>query len=239
MNNLEIYSNSEVKWGENQDKRLDISEEYMIKNYVKDGYKIIEAGCGSGRISRRIKEMFDVEIDAFDYVEEFITNAKQNALNINFGVADATNLSVYKNDTYDVGIYMQNVLCFIESSEIRRALEEANRVIKENGIFLISVLDYDYRWINKLLTPTLYVLRKIRGEKKKGQEIPWLKLGGKPNYSLFKKNMATVYWFKKTEIESLLREVGFKIIEDNTSIIHSDGSRRYYVCKKDSKYKKS
>jgi ubiquinone/menaquinone biosynthesis C-methylase UbiE len=234
MTNKEIYTKYEVQWGQRENAELLPREKYLIEKYIKDKNKVIEAGCGSGRISNRISEMFDVEIDAFDYVEQFITNAKKVRQNkVAYFVADATDLNMINDNTYDCTVYLQQVICFIPKDRIQNALSEAYRILKPGGCMVMSVLNFDGRYINKPLSNILGILRYFRKQKLTYQELPWLRTEGKPNYSLLNKNQATVYWFKKDEIKNQLKQTGFKIDEE---IVNDDSGKvssiMYIVCHK-------
>lgn len=85
------------------------------------------------------------EIGAFDYVEQFIANAKQVESNINSFVADATDLSKIEDDKL---VYLQQVICFIPATGIDDAFKEAYRICKNEGVVIFSFLDYDGRKIN-------------------------------------------------------------------------------------------
>lgn len=163
-------------------------------------------------------------------MEKFIASAKRNPESINFFVADATKLTDITDNAYDTAIYLQRVICFIPKENIKEALKESCRILRPDGELIISVLNYDGRKLNRVLSTILTILRKIRKQDLSKQELPWLKLQGKPNWSLFGKNQATVYWFKRREIESLLNDVGYDIIES----IEQDDKKTilYFVCKK-------
>lgn len=215
-NNKDMYMYGQNKWGKNANDNLLVYEKYILEKYIcETNKKIIEAGCGGGRISFSLQRAGYKHIDAFDFCEDFIKNAKMENLKagnpIHFFLADATNLSMIEDATYDYSIYLQQIICFVPRNRIKRALEESYRITKPGGIVIFSFLNYDGRRINKLLSPILFILRKVRREDKNKQELPWLKVDGKINYLCLCKNQATNYWFKFEQVITLLTKVGYEI----------------------------
>lgn len=231
MNNHEIFEKSETKWGSTLDGILNRDEEYMIGKNIKKGGTILEAGCGGGRISFCMESKELGPISAFDFVESFIDEAKKNTTSkVNFFVADASDLNNIKDNSFEYEVYLQKIFSLIPKDRFRDALRESNRTIKNGGTMICSFLNYGGRKYNGILSAVLLFLRKLRKENKTKQELPWLKLKGKPNLKLLKKDQATVYWFNKDEIVSELKNAGYEILEvyapnDRPSIL-------YVACKK-------
>jgi ubiquinone/menaquinone biosynthesis C-methylase UbiE len=101
---------------------------------------------------------------------------------VEFKVADATNLALYADNSFDYLIYLQQVLCFIEDEQMfYNALKETYRIAKNGGTVIFSFLDYNSRKINIPLRIILTVLRKLRGEKISKRYLPWLKINGSFN----------------------------------------------------------
>lgn len=221
--NKTVYTEIETKWGKviESDAKLFPHEMYLCKKYLdKDVKTIIEAGTGSGRIAFCVEKMGDYNIHAFDYVDKFIENANISKENMNseveFSVADATNLCNYKDEYYDFGIYLQQVLSFVPREQINQAVSEMAKKMKKGGHVICTVLNYSGRRYNKILSLLLQILRFFRGEKKTYKELPWLKNRGKINKRIFRKGEATVYWFDKKEVVELFRKNGFEVLECRT-----------------------
>lgn len=234
--NKQIYGESETKWGCNHNQSLNIFEQRLADRYVaplaRDA-RLLEAGCGAGRISERLSEMGFARIDAFDFVERFIESASSRGSSVHYFVADASALPTLESNTYDCVIYLQRVICFVSAEKIDAALQESARVCKDGGVALFSFLNYDGRRVNHPLSVILAVLRKMRGENLSSQQLPWLKLGGKPNWYLLQKGQATVYWFTYDEIRSRLEKAGYEIMDSFTSAEGSgQGSIIYVACRK-------
>lgn len=230
ISNYEIFNNIERQWGENREDDLNKSERSVINKYVRKTDKILEAGCGGGRISINLQLGGFENIDAFDFVEDFIEKAKRSSKKVKFFIADASDLQHIPDETYDVCLYLQRILCFLPHERMEDALYESYRILSYGGIMICSVLVYETRWINNILGSILTIIRKLRGDKLSKQELPWLKLNNKINISLFKKNQATVYWFKREEIKNYLEIIGYEIVDK--FVAYESPTIEFYICKK-------
>jgi ubiquinone/menaquinone biosynthesis C-methylase UbiE len=237
LDNHTVYSNQELdNWTTR--KGLLKEEFYLIDKYIGNSGKVIEAGTGGGRISL---ELYDknpnLDIVAFDFVEDMIKSAKQKSSNIDFIVKDASDLSYFSDNSFDYAIYLQQIVSLIPKKLISSVLEESYRILKKDGIIIFSFLYFQGRTINSIFSMMINVARLLRGEKWRKQSLPWLKLAKKPNFKLFNKNQATIYWFERNEIEEKLRNIGFEILEIKTSKEITNREKGadgmlYIVCKK-------
>lgn len=240
--NAKLYENELFKEWSNKNHLLH-AEDYLISKYLTDKDKnILEAGTGGGRLSFFIEKKGFKNITAFDIVPSMVEHAKSTSkkmgANIAFNVADAANLTEYKNDDYDYLIYLQQVLNFIpEEEQFLSSLKESYRIAKKGSIVLFSFLDYDSRVYNKPLNLVMTILRKIRNEDRMDQRLPWIKINNKFNRKIFNKNQAVTFWVKKNKIISDLKSVGYNILEvKNASQINNNTEKRkgmlYVVCEK-------
>ncbi len=226
MNNYSVYANEELK---NWTERSGLLEQeiYLIKKYIRDQGALIEAGTGGGRISLEIdKEFENLNVVAFDFVKEMIQSAKKKSNKIDFRVLDASDLSVFEDESFDFSIYLQQIVSLVPEMQVSNVLDESYRILKKDGIILFSFLYYQGRMINPLLSFIFNTVKVFKGQKWKTQRLPWLKLGKKINLKLFNKGQATTYWFEEDEIRILLEYTGFRIIE-----IKKD-NMLYIVCRK-------
>ena len=237
MDNHGVYANEELESWIDRSGLIE-QEKYLISKYLQNRGKLIEAGTGGGRIALEIDKEYDsLEIMAFDFVGEMIENAKIKSDKINFEVADASDLSFLKDESFDFAIYLQQIVSLVPYPLITLVLSEAFRILKKDGLIIFSFLYFEGRAINPFLSFIINTIRVFRGERYQQGSLPWLKLSGKPNYKLFRRNQAMTYWFKKEEIIKILENTGFKIIEVTTSrqiqkrLSGADGML-YIVCKK-------
>ncbi|MEK7400336.1 MAG: class I SAM-dependent methyltransferase [Candidatus Poribacteria bacterium] len=211
-----IYSTIEFDNWANR-KNLITQEKYLIETYFNKDGKTLEAGTGGGRILLEMKNMGFTSLYGFDFVPEFIEEAKRKdtTRSISFEVQDATSLS-YEESFFDQVIYLQQLICFIEDDKARfKAVREAYRVLKPGGIALFSFLYFEVRRRDlKYLLYLFYIgiLRKLAGSNHTIQYLPWLKLGGKFNFGSLVDRSPYVYWYKIQEAYQLLKSVGFNIV---------------------------
>lgn len=135
----------------NEDKRLTTKHgtvEYLtamkyIHDYLKENDKIIEIGAGTGRYSISLSnEGYDVT--AIELVKHNLRVIEKKDSSINCILGNAINLSMIKDNSYDMVILFGPMYHLISYEEKLKALNEAKRIVKENGIILISYCMNEY-----------------------------------------------------------------------------------------------
>ncbi len=104
------------------------SERILIERFFPDkSARLLEAGCGAGRVTVALWEAGYHELMAFDFAEELLAQAHSLALereaDITFFHADATKLekcSILEDDKFDGALFMFNGLMQIPSRRNRR-----------------------------------------------------------------------------------------------------------------------
>lgn len=184
-----------------------------VINFLKDKEgKVLDLGCGSGR---NFIKNDNIEYYGIDFSSEMIKlaqkAAKAQAIQAKLKQGDATNIS-FEDNFFDAALFISTLHCIEDEGARKRALEELFRVLKEGSEAMISV------W-NKGAGGRLSSLDAKEGF------INWSKDGRKyPRY---------YYAYDKPELEQLLQEIGFTII--NSSIYgdekHSKKNLVFYVKK--------
>lgn len=249
--NKEVYSTVAFEeWA--YKKRLLPHEKYLLENYLDKRAKTLEAGTAGGRILLEMKKIGFTSLYGYDYVPEFIEQARQkdSSGSIYFEVEDATRLN-YKDNDFDQIIYLQQIISSIDDAEARlKALKEAYRILKNEGTALFSFLSFDARKSSVMYSLFLMYLgmfRNLRGSNRTIQYLPWLKHGGKVNLSALVDREPYVYWYKVEEVYQLLREVNFEVVAIGSDFQIKQGKMHqsietlvkepiagmlYFVCKK-------
>ena len=132
--------------------------------------KILDIGCGKGRIAHHVYELTKSKIYGYNIDEYQINNAinytrdKNLDSKINFTVADHHKTLPYDNDFFDGSYSYQALWPFLNKNELKHSSSELYRVLKPGGIYSCSEYvitgDFDFNNIehqnlHKLFLPTL------------------------------------------------------------------------------------
>jgi SAM-dependent methyltransferase len=215
-NNKELYTTVAFKEWAYRENLLP-EERYLIETYLDLDRKTLEAGTAGGRIIIEMQKMGFRSLYGYDYVPEFIAQAKQrdHSQSICFNVQDATDLS-YEDASFDQILYLMQIISIIEGAMARtNALKEAYRILGKGGVALFSFLCFETRLHSRFHSLVINYLKNLRrwsGSKYSIQDLPWLKHGGKPNFSALLDREPYVYWYRLAEAEQHLRAAGFQIV---------------------------
>lgn len=188
-----------------------------LYNYALSGEKILDLGCGNGRLLQIFKEI-DIDYTGADSSEKLIEIARKNYPNAKFEVADALHLS-FPNNYFDK-IYSVAVLHHIPSKELRlKFLEGVKRILKPDGMLILTVWDlWQWRKTKKLFK---FALLKLLGRSKldfKDIFVPWQK-----NCQRY------VHCFTEKELKALIKKAGFKIKENGTLKMPDSKENNIYI----------
>jgi ubiquinone/menaquinone biosynthesis C-methylase UbiE len=118
-----------------------LKDELRFLEMVERGQKILDAGCGSGVLSRYIKTAHpDLCIHACDYSELRIQQAKKmdsTIKDINYHVSDLNTLP-FKDGSFDIVI---SRFVFEYLADPVKVARELKRVLKKNGTLYLIDLD--------------------------------------------------------------------------------------------------
>jgi len=121
------------------------AEECIFDKYVSKTAKILDIGCGAGRTSFSLYNRGYINIIGVDLSHKLINNAKriakEKSLPIEFMQGDATNLSLDSNK-FDCVFFSYNGICTIRGYSNRcEAISEFYRVLKNDGILILTSYD--------------------------------------------------------------------------------------------------
>ena len=216
--NKELFHGDGVEFTTWLDLQTLFPEEiYLIQKYLQPNLSTVEAGTNGGRILLKMQEMGFTNLAGFDYVPELIDRDPDRR--IDFQIQDAIGLS-YPDNSFDQIIYLQQIICLIETAADRlKAIQEAYRILSTGGTGLFSFLSFESRsarFIYASYLTYLRVLRKLRGDNRSIQNLPWLTLGGKFNPNSIVDRPPHTYWYRVSEIYQILQSVGFEIVAIGT-----------------------
>lgn len=172
----------------------------FFRKYVKEGERILDLGCGNGRLFEFFKNR-NVEYIGVDNVEKLIEIARKKYPEAKFLVGDALNLPF--SDNYFDKVFSIAVFHHIPSGEFRlQFLKEVRRVLKQEGLLILTVWDL-WRRVASLKLLTKFTIFKIFGKSGldfKDVFVPW-----------GKKVKRYYHHFTKRELINLVKKEGFKI----------------------------
>jgi SAM-dependent methyltransferase len=192
-------------------------ERFLIEHYLRRDGRILEAGAGGGRILRALTQLGFEHISGFDNVPDLIEQARRHdpSRAAAYRVLDARDVT-YQDGEFDQIVYLQQIISFISDAEGRqKAVAEAYRVLKADGIALFSFLCFESRlqsaW-HRAMIGYLACFRALARRRQSAQSMPWLWLGGRFNLSAILDRPPHVYWFRCEDAVQLLAEQRFTIV---------------------------
>ena len=175
---------------------------FLVDDYVIAGEKILDLGCGNGRLFEFLRDK-KIDYIGIDNSEKLIEIAKKRYPKARFQVADVLNLP-FPDNFFDK-IYSIAVLHHIPSEEFRlQFLKEARRVLKPGGLLILTVWDL---WRKPSFRKKIYksILLKIIGRSKLDfYDILISGMGMRDFY---------FHCFRKRGLEDLVKKGKFKIKE--------------------------
>lgn len=137
----------------NEDKRLThrhgIVEYTTSMKYIKEilntikNPKVIDVGAGTGKYSISLFEM-GYDVTAVELVKHNLMTLKQNNKDIKAFLGNALNLSRFIDNSFDMVILFGPLYHLISKEEKIKALEEAKRIVKDDGYILVSYYMNEY-----------------------------------------------------------------------------------------------
>ena len=108
------------------------------KNYLNlnKNTKLLDMGCGSGKFLNFIKNELKIDCYGIDVAKERIINCKEKYKNINFSIG-STEKTSYENNFFDIIISTQTIE-HLDNKKLHNSFLEFNRILKPNGILLIT-----------------------------------------------------------------------------------------------------
>lgn len=115
---------------------------HLIKQYLKPDCKIIEVGAGTGRYSVALADE-GYDVTAVELVQSNVEAIQKKIIykkNIQAFQGDALDLGQFEDESFDVTLVLGPMYHLYEKSEQHKALDEAIRVTKNDGVILVAFL---------------------------------------------------------------------------------------------------
>ncbi|MBQ6078420.1 MAG: class I SAM-dependent methyltransferase [Clostridia bacterium] len=113
-----------------------------IGRFLKPGAKVLELGAGTGRYSVALAKQ-GTDVTAVELVESNLAILRENGKGIANLAAyrgDAIDLSRFADDTFDLTLSFGPMYHLYETEDVQRAIDEAIRVTKPNGVIFFAFL---------------------------------------------------------------------------------------------------
>ncbi len=137
----------------NEDKRLthrhgiveyETTMKYILKYLNKiNNPKILDVGAGTGKYSISLYEK-GYDVTAVELVKHNLMTLKGKNKTIKAILGDARNLNQFKDKTFDMVLLFGPMYHLISKEDKLQALTEAKRVLKDDGIIMISYYMNEY-----------------------------------------------------------------------------------------------
>jgi 2-polyprenyl-3-methyl-5-hydroxy-6-metoxy-1,4-benzoquinol methylase len=184
--------------------RLRLAERKLFKIYLKKKGKVLDLGCGAGRVAIPLAKM-GFEVIGVDNNPKMIDAAnalkrKYNVKNVKFIRIDASRMK-FKKESFDYVLMMENSLEHIPGRRKReKILRKVNKPLHSDGLLILSFHSYFYPLKRFLKIQMSNISNLI----KKNFEL---------NDCILNTKKGKIYFhcFTPFEIENLLRRTGFKI----------------------------
>ena len=136
--NLPVYNNSEVAAHYASLDYLSPCEKVLFDEFLKEGDAILDLGVGGGRTTPHLSRLASRYVGV-DYAANMVAACQQKFPQLEFLVADATNLAQLSDATFDSVVMAFNGMDALVPGEARlRCLAEIHRVLRDGGVLIFS-----------------------------------------------------------------------------------------------------
>lgn len=114
-----------------------------IANYIKDGAKVLDIGCGNGYSTIKFAKRRNIEITGIDYSDEMISQANialeklDNNLKKRIKFEKGDILTIDYNREFDTVITCRCLINLINFNEQKQAIKNILQALKKNGLYIM------------------------------------------------------------------------------------------------------
>lgn len=137
----------------NEDKRLTrrhgkvefITTLKYIHEYLKNmnNPKIIDIGAGTGKYSIKLADE-GYDVTAVELIKHNLSYIKKNSTKVKAYQGNAIDLKKFKDESFDLTLLFGPIYHLISDEEKIKALNEAKRITKKDGIIMVAYIMNDY-----------------------------------------------------------------------------------------------
>lgn len=199
--------------------------------------KILELGTGNGRISFEIEKLGFTDITAIDISSRLIQEAERRKIEANsrvkFFEMNASKLQ-FENQSFDAVIALQQIICMIDNDAERlNVFAEIDRVLRTDGKFFSSFLNFNGRKINKYIAKAIVPIKIFKRDFKflRKNYLPWLKLDNQINFGYLYKRQPYTYWYDEAELNHIFSKYHYnqRYMATSSELGVQNGSMLYFL----------
>jgi ubiquinone/menaquinone biosynthesis C-methylase UbiE len=113
-------------------------EKLLFQSYIKLGMNVLDLGVGGGRTTAYLSRIASRYV-GIDYSEAMVQACKKKFPHQDFCLADASDLSLFEDESFDAVVFSFNGIDSVIPDEKRlRCLRECWRVLRPEGVFIFS-----------------------------------------------------------------------------------------------------
>jgi ubiquinone/menaquinone biosynthesis C-methylase UbiE len=139
VNNREVFERLDVVDEYAREHTLLPAEQIILDRYRQDYLqkRVLDLGVGGGRTAPALAAVA-AEYVGVDFSESMVAACKRRFPQWNFRWADARDLSMFKQDSFDFVLFSYNGLDYGGDEDRRRVLGQVLRVLRTGGVFAFS-----------------------------------------------------------------------------------------------------
>lgn len=136
--NLAVYNSPGVAEHYSGLDYLSACEQALFSTHFKPGIDILDLGVGGGRTTGYLSSIARRYVGV-DYAEKMIEVCREKFPELEFRTADATDLSMFADGSFDAVVFSFNGIdCIVPDAGREKCLRECRRVLRSAGLFVFS-----------------------------------------------------------------------------------------------------
>lgn len=117
---------------------LTACEQLLFRTHIKPGMAVLDLGVGGGRTTPYLSRVASRYVGV-DYSEAMVFACRRKFPNLDFMLADASDLTVFADASFDAIVFSFNGMdCLVPDENRLRCLRECWRVLRPTGVLVFS-----------------------------------------------------------------------------------------------------
>jgi len=109
---------------------------FLVRYRDEIGPRVLELGCGAGRLTGYLAELFD-DVHGIDVNSAMLEHCARAYPKVHTALGDMTDLSAYADASFQTVIAAFNVVDVLTDESRRALLDEVHRILAPDGLFLL------------------------------------------------------------------------------------------------------